>query len=901
MSPSAFKSNSFGSEASLEVDGVSYVIHDLRALKARGFDAVERLPYSQRLLLENLLRHEDGHSVTADHITTVAGGTESCGLKPELLFRPARVLMQDHTGLAALVDLAAMRDAVDRLGGDPSLVNPLRPTTVVIDHSVQVDSFGQARSLQYNIGKEIERNRERYEFFKWAQGEMPGLKVVPPGTGICHQVNLELLGQVVWHEQAGGVRWAYPDTVVGTDSHTPMINGLSILGWGVGGIEAAAVMLGQPISMLMPDIVGVRLSGSLRPGVTMTDLVLTVTELLRRTKVVGKFVEFCGPGLDTLSVPDRATIANMCPEYGATVGYFPIDQRTIDYLKMTHRPAHVIGLVEAYARRQGLFRAPGQRDPEYSQLVALDLGTVEPSIAGPRLPQQRIALRDAKQRIQEMLAERPPARPGKAEPADPQAPSLRDGAVVLAAITSCTNTSNPSSMLMAGLLARNAVRRGVGIRPWVKASLSPGSRAVSSYLQASGLLPYLEALRFHVVGYGCMTCIGNSGPLVQGVEEAVRAADVWGAAVLSGNRNFENRIHPGVRMNFLASPAMVIAYAIAGQVDIDFEHEPLADDADGEPVYLRELWPDAASMDAVMGAAVDCSIYRHASETVWLGEPGWQSLQAARGQRFAWPESSTYLKPPPHLEHVGLQPPALQDIRGARVLALLGDSVTTDHISPAGTIDPAGDAGRYLLAHGVLERDFNTFSTRRGNHEVMLRGAFANPGLANRLVPGRPGPWTRLLPGGEITSIFEASRRYTTAGVPLLLIAGHEYGTGSSRDWAAKVTRLLGIRAVLAQSFERIHRSNLVGMGVLPLQFEGQASAESLGLDGSEVFDIESLADGIIAQQRVLLRARRADGREILCRVVCRVDTPVEAEYLAHGGILPFMLRRLIASVPPQQ
>lgn len=896
---SSFKSNSFGTESSLEVDGISYVIHDLRALKARGFDAVDRLPYSQRLLLENLLRHEDGRSVLADHIATVARGTESCGPKQELLFRPARVLMQDHTGLAALVDLAAMRDAVDRLGGDPSLVNPLRPTTVVIDHSVQVDSFGQAQSLQHNIGREIERNRERYEFFKWAQGEMAGLKIVPPGTGICHQVNLELLGQVVWHEQAGGMRWAYPDTVVGTDSHTPMINGLSILGWGVGGIEAAAVMLGQPISMLMPEIVGVRLSGSLRPGVTMTDLVLTVTELLRKTKVVGKFVEFCGPGLDTLSVPDRATIANMCPEYGATVGYFPIDQRTIDYLKMTHRPAHAIGLVEAYARRQGLFRAPGQTEPEYSQIVALDLRTVEPSIAGPRLPQQRIALREAKQRIQETLAQRPPARPDKAKPADPQVPSLRDGSVVLAAITSCTNTSNPSSMLMAGVLARNAVRRRVGVRPWVKASLSPGSRAVSSYLQASGLLPYLEALRFHVVGYGCMTCIGNSGPLVQGVEETLRAADIWGAAVLSGNRNFENRIHPGVRMNFLASPAMVIAYAIAGHVDIDFEHEPLAVDADGEPVYLRELWPDAASMDAVMGAAVDCSIYRHASETVWFGEPGWQSLQAARGKRFAWPQSSTYLKPPPHLEHVGLQPPALQDIKGARVLALLGDSVTTDHISPAGSIDAAGDAGHYLLAHGVLERDFNTFSTRRGNHEVMLRGAFANPGLANRLVPGRPGPWTRLLPGGEITSIFEASRRYATAGVPLLLIAGHEYGTGSSRDWAAKATRLLGIRAVLARSFERIHRSNLIGMGVLPLQFEGEASAESLGLDGSEVFDIESLADGITAQQRLRVTARRADGSEILCRVVCRVDTPVEAEYLAHGGILPFMLRRLIASAPP--
>ena len=846
------------------------------------------------MLLENLLRHEDGRSVTAEHIAAVARGAVSSEKKPELLLHPARVLMQDHTGLAALVDLAALRDAVAQLGGDPSVVNPLRPTTVVVDHSVQVDSFGQARSLQRNLVREMERNRERYAFLKWAQGQLRGLNVVPPGNGICHQVNLELIGQVVWREQREGIWWAYPDTVVGTDLHTPMINGLSILGWGVGGIEAAAVMLGQPISMLIPEVVGVRLSGNLRPGVTMTDLVLTVTELLRNTGVVGKFVEFCGPGIDHLSVPDRATLANMCPEYGATVGYFPIDQQTIDYLRLTNRSQHGVRLTEAYARRQKLFRQPGQAEPTFGQLVSLDLGTVEPSIAGPRLPQQRIALSSAKRHIQELLKGRPTA-----EAATSQG-SLRDGSILLAAITSCTNTSNPSAMLMAGLLARNAVRRGVGVRPWVKTSLSPGSRAVFSYLEAAGLIPYLEALRFHVVGYGCMTCIGNSGPLAPGVEEELRSSQVWGAAVLSGNRNFENRIHPAVRMNFLASPALVVAYAMAGRMDIDFEHEALAQDSDGEPVYLRELWPDAASLTAATGFAVDPAIYGHAFSKVTAGESDWQALQASQDKRFAWSKSSTYLKSPPHLAGVTQDLPALRDIKGARALVVLGDSVTTDHISPAGSIDPASDAGRYLLEQGVAKQDFNTFSTRRGNHEVMVRGGFSNPSLANRLVPGRSGPWTRVLPDDEITSIHEASRRYRAAGVPLLVIAGHEYGVGSSRDWAAKATRLLGVRAVLARSFERIHRSNLIGMGVLPLQFEGGESAESLGLHGDELFDIQGLAAGIVPQQRAMLRARRPDGSEVLCRVACRIDTPIEAEYLVHGGILPFMLRRLITAALPQ-
>jgi len=886
--------DSFSSRVDVTVGSGKVALHRLDAVSQAGAGDVATLPFSLRVLLENLLRHEDGDTVTKADIEAVADWDPKAKPSHEIAFRPSRVLLQDFTGVPAVVDLAAMREAFREMGGDPSRINPLQPADLVIDHSVQVDSFANARSFEDNVAREFERNGERYKFLKWGQQAFSNMRVVPPGTGIVHQVNLEYLAQVVFARDADGATLAYPDSLVGTDSHTTMINGLGVLGWGVGGIEAEAAMLGQPIAMLVPQVVGFRLTGRLPEGATATDLVLTVTQMLRERGVVGKFVEFFGAGLDSMSLPDRATIANMAPEYGATMGFFPVDAETLAYLRFTGRPPELVERVERVLKEQGLFRTADTPDPRFSDLLELDLGDVVPSIAGPKRPQDRIPLSDAKTgwaRTKEALV--------PADARDATAPisfggqkgELTHGSVVIAAITSCTNTSNPSVMIGAGLLARNAAARGLSVKPWVKTSLAPGSQVVTEYLERSELLDDLEQLGFWLVGYGCTTCIGNSGPLPDEVAQAVKDHDLTVASVLSGNRNFEGRINPHVRANYLASPPLVVAYAIAGTMDIDFDAEPLGQDPQGNDVFLRDIWPSAKATTEAVRGAIDTAQFTDRYGDVLVGPEQWRNVEVSGGDLFDWDDASTYIRKPTFFDGLGPEPPALADVAGARVLALLGDSVTTDHISPAGAIAPDSPAGRYLQDHGVAIRDFNSYGSRRGNHEVMVRGTFANVRLRNQLAPGTEGGITRHLPDGGQTTIYDAAMRYADEDVPLVVLAGKEYGTGSSRDWAAKGTVLLGVKAVIAESFERIHRSNLIGMGVLPLQFRSGDSWKSLGLTGEEVFAIQGIADGLAPGQRLKVTA---DDRTF--EVEVRLDTPQEVAYYRHGGILNYVLRQMSAS-----
>ena len=884
--------NTFGTQRTLGTGGGPVRYYSLPALEAAGYPGVARLPYSLKILLENMLRREDGRFVTPGDIETLARWTP--GTRTEIAFMPARVLLQDFTGVPAVVDLAAMRDGIARLGGDPEAVNPLQPAELVIDHSVQVDHFGRPDAPDLNAQLEFARNRERYAFLKWGQEAFRNFRVVPPDTGIVHQVNIEYLARVVCRDGANGAAVAYPDTLVGTDSHTTMVNGLGVVGWGVGGIEAEAAMLGQPISMLIPDVVGFRLVGALPDGTTATDLVLTITERLRRYGVVGKFVEFCGPGLASLTVADRATLGNMSPEYGSTVAICPIDGMTLDYLRLTGRDAAQVALVEAYAKAQGLFAAADE--PLYTDVVELDLASVEPSLAGPKRPQDRVPLSGAKAAFAGALEELAAGRETPVPAAGDGAPGVDDGAVVIAAITSCTNTSNPSVMIAAGLVAQRAVERGLRPRPWVKTSLAPGSLVVTEYLRAAGLLEPLEQLGFGLVGYGCTTCIGNSGPLPAEVAAAVRERDLVVTSVLSGNRNFEGRVQPLVRANYLASPPLVVAYALAGRMTVDLTTEPLGRGANGEDVYLKDLWPSAAEVQEALAAALRTEQFTAKYGAVFDGDERWRGLFAPGGDRFAWTDESTYVRHPPFFQTLAAEPAPPGDIAGARVLALLGDSVTTDHISPAGAIPPDGPAGRYLIAQGVDPKDFNSFGSRRGNHEVMMRGTFANIRLRNRLAPGTEGGWTRHQPGGEQMSIYDAAMRYQAEGTPLVVLAGQEYGSGSSRDWAAKGTLLLGVRAVIAESFERIHRSNLVFMGVLPLVFRDGQGAAALGLTGAESYEIGGIADGLAPRSDVRVRATAADGSTTEFVATARIDTPEELHYYRHGGILPYVLRQLAAA-----
>jgi aconitate hydratase len=887
--------NSFNTRDTLEVGSKAYEIYSLRKL-AEAHD-ISRLPWTLRILLENLLRYEDEQTVTRSDIEALCNWDPQAEPDVEIAFRPARVLMQDFTGVPAVVDLAAMRDAMTQLGGDPDRINPLQPAELVIDHSVQVDSYGSASAIDLNSELEYQRNQERYSFLKWGQKAFSNFRVVPPDTGIVHQVNLEYLARVVFERDSNGATRAYPDTLVGTDSHTTMINGLGVLGWGVGGIEAEAAMLGQPISMLIPQVVGFHLHGRLPQGATATDLVLTVVEVLRREGVVSKFVEFYGDGLDHLSLADRATIANMAPEYGATCGFFPVDDETLAYLRLSGRAETQVALVEAYAREQQLFRQPGDAPAGYSKTVELDLGSVVPSLAGPKRPQDRVPLADSKPRFAADLAalkqERNIHSTAVDTVIDGETFTLNDGAVVIAAITSCTNTSNPSVMIGAGLVAKKAHALGVGVRPWVKTSLAPGSRVVTAYLEQAGLMNDLNSLGFNTVGYGCTTCIGNSGPLPAPVSQAIREGDLSVCSVLSGNRNFEGRVHAEVRMNYLASPPLVVAYAIAGRMDIDIQNEPLGTGRDGQPVYLKDIWPAQEEIRAVINASVDQEKFSSTYAEVFAGESRWNALQSPEDKQYAWVDDSTYIRKPPYFEGMTREPGALGDISGARVLALLGDSVTTDHISPAGAIAPDSPAAAYLESNGVERGDFNSLGSRRGNHEVMMRGTFANIRLRNLLAPGTEGGVTVHQPDGEQMSIFDASVRYRTDGVPLVVIAGKEYGSGSSRDWAAKGPRLLGVRAVLAESYERIHRSNLVGMGVLPLQFKAGDTPASLGLDGRETYTIAGLQDGLADFTRVTATA--ADGSKTVFDARVRIDTPQEYEYYRNGGILHYVLRQLAA------
>ena len=884
--------DSFGARASLEAAGATHTIYRLdRAAEALGCD-LARLPFTLRILLENLLRGEDGSAVTADSIRALGAWQAQATPSDEVAFRPARVLLQDFTGVPAIVDLAAMRDAMAELGGDPSRINPQQPVDLVIDHSVQVDEFGSEGAFLLNVTREFERNGERYQFLRWGQQAFEGFRVVPPGTGIVHQVNLEYLAPVVF--SADGQ--AYPDTLVGTDSHTTMINGLGVVGWGVGGIEAEAAMLGQPVSMLIPQVFGVRLTGSLPEGATGTDLVLRVVELLRERNVVGKFVEFFGTGLTTLPLAARATIANMCPEYGATVGFFPVDDETLNYLRFTGRSDEQVALVEAYCREQQLFRTDETPDPEYSDLLEVELGSIEPSLAGPKRPQDRIGLHEAQASARATIAEEieggASAMPVQVA-ANGHSYELSNGSVVIAAITSCTNTSNPEVMVAAGLLAKKAVERGLSTPPWVKTSLAPGSRVVTEYLDEAGLTEHLDALGFNLVGYGCTTCIGNSGPLPEAISQAVDGGPLAVAAVLSGNRNFEARISNQVRSNYLASPPLVVAYALAGHMDVDLATEPLGTGADGEPVHLREIWPSEQEVAEVIQSSIRSSMFRERYADVFTGDEQWAALDSGGGQRFGWAEDSTYVRHAPYFQDLRREPTPPENIEGARVLAMLGDSVTTDHISPAGAIAPGSPAGNYLSEREVARRDFNSYGSRRGNHEVMVRGAFANVRLRNALVE-REGGWTRHLPDGEELPIYDAAERYRAEGVPLIVLAGREYGSGSSRDWAAKGPALLGVRAAIAESFERIHRSNLIGMGILPLEYPAGESAASLGLTGEESFDISGIEGGVEPRQDIAVRAVAADGREVAFTARCRIDTPVEAEYYRHGGILQYVLRGLL-------
>jgi aconitate hydratase len=894
--------NSFGTLTTLTVGSDTLQHYSLPALERAGFPGIGRLPYSLKILLENLLRREDGRFVRPDDIRTLASWDVRGGRQKEISFMPARVLLQDFTGVPCVVDLAAMRDGIAALGGDPEKVNPLQPVELVIDHSVQVDHFGSADALRLNTDLEYYRNKERYTFLRWGQTAFRNFRVVPPETGIVHQVNIEYLARVVVRHEHDGRVLAYPDTVFGTDSHTTMVNGLGVVGWGVGGIEAEAAMLGQPSSMLIPEVLGYRLSGTLPEGATATDLVLTITEALRKRGVVGKFVEFFGPGLKHLTIADRVTLGNMCPEYGATVSIFPIDEMTLDYLRLTGRDDAQVALVEGYARAQGLFRTEETPDAVYSDTMELDLSTVEPSLAGPRRPQDRVSLRNAKTSFAAALPDLQKGikKPAAAAPAagvavaDAVTVGIDHGSVVVAAITSCTNTSNPSVMIGAALLARKAVERGLTRKPWVKSSLAPGSKVVTEYLHKAGLQSYLDALGFHTVGYGCTTCIGNSGPLPDEVAHEVRERGLVVASVLSGNRNFEGRIQQDVRANYLASPPLVVAYAIAGSLDVDLTREPLGTGSDGAPVYLRDIWPTEREIQDAMMRSIDASLFREQYAHVFEGDERWRTLPVPTGDRFAWAEESTYIRHPPFLENLGLEPTPPSDIRQARVLALLGDSITTDHISPAGSIRPDSPAGQYLIANGVAPNDFNSYGARRGNHEVMVRGTFANVRLRNQLAPGTEGGWTTYKPGGEVLSIYDASMRYQAAGVPLIVLAGKEYGSGSSRDWAAKGTLLLGVRAVIAESFERIHRSNLVNMGVLPLQFKAGESSASLGLTGHEIYELTGIAEGLAPMSDVTVRTTAADGTVCIFTVTARVDTPEEVVAYRHGGILPYVVRQLV-------
>jgi len=886
--------DSFKAKARLDVAGKTYEIFRVDAVADSA-----RLPFSMKILLENLLRHEDGITVRRADIEAVGSWDPQAEPATEIQYRPARVLMQDFTGVPAVVDLAAMRDAMRTLGGDPDRINPLQPAELVIDHSVQVDKYGSDAAFGLNAELEFSRNKERYQFLKWGQSAFDNFKVVPPDTGIVHQINVEYLARVIFGRANDGVLQAYPDTLVGTDSHTTMINGVGVLGWGVGGIEAEASMLGQPVSMLIPKVVGVKLTGRLPEGATATDLVLTITEMLRKHGVVGKFVEFYGPAVKSLPMGDRTTIANMAPEYGATCGLFPIDDETLDFLRMTGRAEEQVALVEAYAKTQGMFDADGSFEADYSETLALDIGTVVPSLAGPKRPQDRVALTDVKAGFESALAKLNTERGVASKPPvqatiDGQEVEIGDGAVVIAAITSCTNTSNPTVMLGAGLVAKKAVERGLSVPPWVKTSLGPGSMVVTRYLEESGLMAPLKQLGFHVVGYGCTTCIGNSGPLRGEVSKAIADGDLTVCSVLSGNRNFEGRVHAEVRMNYLASPPLVVAYAIAGRMGFDPYNEPLATDEDGKPVFLRDIWPTQGEVADAVNSFLGQKGYRETYADVFAGDDRWRALQAPAGTVFDWDDTSTYIQNPPYFQGIEMEPTPVEQIQRARCLALLGDSVTTDHISPAGNIKADSPAGRYLIDHGVEPGDFNSYGSRRGNHEVMMRGTFANIRLRNRMAPGTEGGVTLHQPSGEQMSIYDAAMRYQGDGVPAIVIAGKEYGSGSSRDWAAKGPRLLGVRAVIAESYERIHRTNLVCMGVLPLQFQPGDSAETLGLTGYETFDIGDLEDG--NAKEVSVTATGDDGTVKSFTAKVRIDTPNEADYYRNGGILHYVLRKLASA-----
>jgi len=910
--------DSFSARSELTVDGKTYTIFDLKAAEQNGLAGISRLPMSLKVLLENLLRYEDGSTVTADDIRAVAQWVEDRRSDREIAYRPARVLMQDFTGVPAVVDLAAMRDASTKLGADPKQINPLVPVDLVIDHSVMVDYYGTPTAFSKNVDLEYERNGERYQFLRWGQSAFDNFRVVPPGTGICHQVNLEYLAQTVWTKEADGETLAFPDTLVGTDSHTTMVNGLSVLGWGVGGIEAEAAMLGQPISMLIPEVVGFRFTGAMPEGTTATDLVLTVTEMLRRKGVVGKFVEFYGPGLSALSLEDCATIANMAPEYGATCGFFPIGDDTIRYLNATGRDPHRIALVEAYARRMGMYRTDDMEEPVFSDTLELDLSTVVPSLAGPKRPQDRVALTDASRAFMDALGTIKGGRKPKEDPAGSdtaearfmsegaqtdQSPlpghavegeeyTLSDGDVVIAAITSCTNTSNPSVLIAAGLVARAARQKGLKVKPWVKTSLAPGSQVVTDYLKKTGLQDDLDAMGFDLVGYGCTTCIGNSGPLPEKISRVINENDLVAASVLSGNRNFEGRVNPDVRANYLASPPLVVAFALLGTLTRDITTEPLGADTEGNPVYLEDIWPSSAEVAEIVRDAINRDMFDRRYADVFKGDEHWQSVQTSGGLTYAWPMGSTYVQNPPYFEGMTLEPDPVNDIVGARILALFQDSITTDHISPAGAIKPSSPAGTYLKEHQVGVRDFNSYGARRGNHEVMMRGTFANIRIKNQMVEGVEGGVTYHQPSGEQMPIYDAAMRYQEEGVPLVVFAGKEYGTGSSRDWAAKGTRLLGVRAVIAESFERIHRSNLVGMGVLPLVFTGGDTWEGLGITGKETVTITGLA-GLEPRQTVEAEITFEDGTTRRIELLARIDTADELAYYENGGILHYVLRGL--------
>jgi aconitate hydratase len=891
--------DSFGTRKVLAVDGESYDIFRLDQLEKAGFKNVSRLPVSLKVLLENLLRQEDNHHVNKADIEALANWNAKVKSGKEIAFMPARVLMQDLTGVPAVVDLAAMREAMKRLGGDPKKINPLAPVDLVIDHSVQVDYFGTADAFQKNSEIEFERNVERYAFLRWGQMAFDNFRLIPPDVGICHQVNLEYLAPVVFRAKKDGAHFAYPDTVVGTDSHTPMINGLGVVGWGVGGIEAEAALLGQPIIMLIPEVIGFKLHGKLPAGATATDLVLTVVQMLRKKGVVEKFVEFYGSGLSSLSLADRATIGNMGPEYGATVGYFPIDDETLRYMTLTARDPHLIKLVESYAKEQGMFRTDASPDPMFTDTLELDLASVVPSISGPRRPQDRIALTDSKKAFAEALPslmKTKDAAKTVAVQLNGDKFNLKHGSVVISAITSCTNTSNPSVLIGAGLLAKKAGEKGLTRKPWVKTSLAPGSRVVTEYLKDSGLLPHLEKIGFNVVGYGCTTCIGNSGPLPEAVANGIQEGDLVAAAVLSGNRNFEGRIHASVRANYLASPPLVVAYALAGSMDVDLYNDPLGNDSTGKPVYLKDIWPTPQEVQEVMNKSVRQEMFKKEYSQASEGDARWKGMPVPQGELFKWDMQSTYVREAPYFDGMGKTPNPIKSITGARALALLGDSVTTDHISPAGSIEKNGPAARYLTNNDVLPKDYNQYGARRGNHEVMMRGTFANIRLKNTLAPGTEGGVTVHLPDKKPMSIYDAAMQYQKEGTPLIVIAGKEYGSGSSRDWAAKGPRLLGIRAAIAESYERIHRSNLIGMGIVPLVFKPGENLASLGLTGFEKFDILGIGPDLKLRQELTVKATADDGKTTEFKVICRIDTPAELDYYRHGGILEYVLRQLLAN-----